>query len=250
MGEILDEALAKYGRMTENEMADFKAAMLPFFAPLGIGEHDVSVEDYLGREHWTVAMLFPANGVSEATMEERIVPYFESIGGEEEDQCLTMSDERSGYFEWVVTLPSCPKEVRAAMEEDYAATEAERSEANDTEDEGVADLLEGIKNGKLKSKVEDGYFVMQGEPYDDIEAGEKTVEFRDLTEYNLKRTIGIKSVRLQRGYGHPGQPPKKMRWTVTDVQLANDYGEECNPFDVPEGFEPNMIAVHLGERIG
>jgi len=223
--------------------------MMPFFTQHQIGENDVSVGIDFGREQWTVVMLFPARGTSESAMEKQIVPFFENIGGNEEDQLLTFSDEKSGYFEWVVTLPSCPKEVREAMEEDRAAEESEREEADDVEDEGIGDLLEGIKSGRLKSKIEDGYLVMQGEPYDDIEAGEKTVEFRELTEYNLKRTIGIKSVRLQRGYGHPGQPPKKMRWTVTKVLLANDYGEECDPTDVPESFEPNMIAVHLGQRI-
>lgn len=55
---------------------------------------------------------------------------------------------------------------------------------------------------------------MAGEFYDDIESGEKTVETRELSAYNLKRTIGLKTIRLQRGYGHPGKPPKKMRYEV------------------------------------
>ena len=110
-------------------------------------------------------------------------------------------------------------------------------------------ILKDLAAGKLRSKIDDGFLVMAGEFYDEIESGEKTVESRGFTEYNLKRTIGIKTIRFQRGYGHPGEPPKKMRYEVTAVMLMDECGEECDPFKVPEGFIPEYINVHLGKRI-
>ena len=78
---------------------------------------------------------------------------------------------------------------------------------------------------------------------------EKKVEYRDFTEYNIKRTIGLKTVRFNRGYGSKGRPPKQMKWGVEKVVLLNCDDNECDPFNVPEGFLPTTIAIHLGKRI-
>lgn len=117
------------------------------------------------------------------------------------------------------------------------------------ETDSMKALLEYLAAGKLRSKIDDGFLVMAGEFYDDIESGEKTVETRELSAYNLKRTIGLKTIRLQRGYGHPGKPPKKMRYEVVKTTLADEYGNECDPFKVPEDFEPEFINIYLGKRI-
>lgn len=77
----------------------------------------------------------------------------------------------------------------------------------------------------------------------------KTVEYRDFTEYNLKRMIGLKTVRFNRGYGAKGKPPKQMQWEVRKVVLLDGEDNACDPFDVPEDFWPVTIAVHLGKRI-
>ena len=45
------------------------------------------------------------------------------------------------------------------------------------------------------------------------------------------------------------KPPKKMRYEVTQVLLMDDCGQECDPFDIPEGFIPVYINLHLGKRI-
>lgn len=116
--------------------------------------------------------------------------------------------------------------------------------------ESADDLISGIKSGMLKSKSVDGYLVLAGEFYDLIESGEKKIEYRDFTAYNLKRTIGITSIRFNRGYGHPGQPPAQMRWEVEKVALLDADDNACDPFNVPEGFWPTTIAIHLGKRIG
>ena len=79
----------------------------------------------------------------------------------------------------------------------------------------------GITSGAIRSKSGEGYFVLKGEFYDAIEAGRKTTEYRDLTPRNLSLSIGIKTVKFQRGYGHPGHPPRQMRFEVTSVRLMD-----------------------------
>ena len=108
-------------------------------------------------------------------------------------------------------------------------------------------LVDGIKAGRLKSKSDDGYLVLKAEFYNAIEAGKKKVEYRDFTEYNLKRTIGLKTIRFNLGYA---KDAKRMRWEVKKVVLLDDEDNECDPFNVPEDFRPTTIAIHLGKRIG
>lgn len=116
---------------------------------------------------------------------------------------------------------------------------------NMTKDE-IHALVESVKAGQLKSKSADGYLVLKAEFYDAIESGEKKVEYRDFTAYNLKRTIGIKTIRFNRGYV---KNAPQMRWEVENVVLLDGEGNECDPFKVPDGFCPTAIAIHLGKRI-
>ena len=111
-------------------------------------------------------------------------------------------------------------------------------------------IAAGIKSGAIRSKSGEGYFVLKGEYYDAIEAGRKTTEYRDLTPRNLSLSIGIKTVKFQRGYGHPGQPPKQMRYEVKSVRLMDASDRECDPYTIPPGFIATTIAIHLGKRVG
>jgi hypothetical protein len=114
----------------------------------------------------------------------------------------------------------------------------------------MQELTEGIKSGAIKSKSGEGYFVLKGEFFDAINAGRKTTEYRDLSPRNLAKSIGIKTVKLQRGYGHPGQPPEQMRFEVASVGLLDADDRECDPYNIPDGFIATTIAIHLGKRIG
>ena len=107
----------------------------------------------------------------------------------------------------------------------------------------------GIKSGAIRSKSGEGYFVLKGEYYDAIEMGRKTTEYRDLTPRNLAKSIGIKTVKLQRGYGHPGQPPRQMCFEVKSVGLLDASDRECDPYAIPPGFIATTIAIHLGKKI-
>lgn len=123
---------------------------------------------------------------------------------------------------------------------DEQEAEAEKEEAE------MRRLVDGIKAGRLKSKSDDGYLVLKAEFYNAIEAGEKKIEYRDFTEYNIKRTIGLKAVRFNLGYA---KDAKRMQWEVKKVVLMDYDGNECDPFNVPDGFWPTTIAIHLGKRI-
>ena len=139
---------------------------------------------------------------------------------------------KKGDEEYQFTL----KAIFDAQEEEALAEEAEMKE-----------LVEGIKAGRLKSKSSDGYLVLKAEFYDAIESGRHPVEYRDFTEYNLKRTIGIKTVRFNRGYV---KNAPQMKWEVKKIVLLDDDDNACDPFNVPDDFWPSTIAIHLGTRLG
>ena len=154
------------------------------------------------------------------------------------------------YINKVYTYYATNKEFKKGDEE-YQYTlkaihERDAAEAEAEDEEALLALVDGIKAGRLKSKSLDGYLVLKAQFYDAIEAGTKKIEYRDFTEYNLKRTIGIKTIRFNRGYV---KGAKQMRWQVEKVVLLDGDDNECDPFSVPDDFWPVTIAIHLGKRI-
>ena len=100
---------------------------------------------------------------------------------------------------------------------------------------------------------EELYLPMQYEPYDWIESGEKTTEFRAYDPYWVKKILShpLKTVRFQRGYGGPGHPPPRiMRFEIKKIYLY-DHGRkiECDPWKLDTPIEPDLIAIDLGLRI-
>jgi hypothetical protein len=134
----------------------------------------------------------------------------------------------------------------------YTVAAACEEGQEDEEDDAswMQKLAEDIKSGAIRSKSGEGYFVLKGEYFDAIKAGRTTTEYRDLSPRNLSKSIGIKTVKLQRGYGHPGQPPEQMRLEVKSVGLLDADDRECDPYNIPDGFIATTIAIHLGKRIG
>lgn len=168
------------------------------------------------------------------------------------DYCAIFMDEGGETYTLLFNHPAAM--AFKSGDEEYEFTIKGRNEIEEAEAEAeeaeMRSLVEGIKVGRLKSKTPDGYLVLAGEFYDAIEAGKKTVEYRDFTEYNIKRTIGLKTVRFNRGYGSKGKPPKQMQWEVKVVVLMDGEENECDPYNVPEDFWPVTIALKLGKRIG
>ncbi len=103
---------------------------------------------------------------------------------------------------------------------------------------------------KLNPEV---YLTMAYEPYDDIEKGEKTTEFREYGAHYVKKLLSqpIKTIRFQRGYGGPGHDaPRQMRWSVKNIEYYNiNTGKSAPLNNVPEGFRPTHIAIDLDARI-
>lgn len=167
------------------------------------------------------------------------------------DYCACCMDESGETYSAIfnhskaMSFKECDEEYQFTLKYDHEQQEKEALE----EEEETQRLIDGITAGQIKSKTPDGYLVLAGEYYDKIESGEKTIEYRDFTEYNLKRTIGLKTVRFNRGYGSKGKPPKQMKYEVKEVVLMDGDGNECDPFNVPEDFWPTTIAIHLGENI-
>lgn len=247
--------------MTEADVAYFKKQIVPFFTARGVAEDDIKmlVKDG-GWEEWAVYVIAPGKPFKEDVDGacEDFHKFYIELGGSPDAYFPLGVNESEGTFKVYVSPAATPKAVlRRQMREIRAEEKAEEKrqhkaylERRKKDKERARTLFSRLKAGELKSKTEDGFLVMAGECYDDIESGDQTVETRDFTEYNLKRTIGIKTVRLQRGYGHPGKPPKQMRYEVAEVCLLDECMQECDPFDIPKGFTPIYIGLKLGKRIG
>ena len=159
-------------------------------------------------------------------------------GGTSDGECYFAIFNHPAVFEFTESDPECRFILKNWRDWDGG---------DETDEAEMKALVAGIKAGRLKSKSSDGYLVLKAEFYDAIESGEKKVEYRDFTEYNLKRTISIKTVRFNRGYV---KNAPQMRWEVKKIVLLDDDDNACDPFNVPKDFWPTTIALHLGKRIG
>ena len=232
--------------------------------------HDIDVVEMNGIDDYLYCMEMP-EGIDEDAMMEASNELFHRIGvlpedcdialNEEAEYCTVHRNEYSGkcfvLFNHPIVMErgDCGDTVKMFGEAQRKAVAEEEAGGDDgfveEDDEAwMQELAKDIKSGAIKSKSGEGYFVLKGEFYDAIEAGRKTTEYRDLTPRNLSLSIGIKTVKFQRGYGHPGQPPKQMRYEVKSVRLMDADDRECDPYAIPPGFIATAIAIHLGKRIG
>ena len=237
---------------TEKEAAFVRETVEKVLARNGIGQWQ---GDMLNP--YLLDVMIPAS-VGEAKATEAFNDLFHSLGVLPKDDTLPMSNGRDycsccvnedgETFSAIFNVPFA-KEFKEGDEEyqfTLKAIHAEQEAEAEAEEAEMLELVDGIKTGRIKSKSPDGYLVLAGEFYDEIEAGTKKIEYRDFTEYNLKRTIGIKTIRFNRGYV---KGAKQMRWEVEKVVLLDGEDNECDPFNVPEDFWPTTIAIHLGKRI-
>lgn len=219
-----------------------------------------------GIEHWNGDMLNPylldvmiPVSVGEAKAAKAFNELFHELGvlpeetilklAESGDYCASCMNEDGKTYSAIFNVPFAKEFQEGDEEYQYtlkAIHERDADEAEAEDEEELLALVDGIKTGRLKSKSPDGYLVLKAQFYDAIEAGTKKIEYRDFTEYNLKRTIGIKTIRFNRGYV---KGAKQMRWEVEKVVLLDGEDNECDPFNVPDGFWPVTIAIHLGKRI-
>ena len=249
-------------------------------AEVFVVEHGIDVVQMNGLDEYLYYAEMPES-IDEKTLMMAANEFFHRICVLEEEQELTLDEETeyatvhrneySGkYFvlfnhPFVIDAKASDIEVgdtvkefgetqraQIAEEEEEEDFNTDFGEPGDEEDDEawMRQLAEDIKSGAIRSKSGEGYFVLKGEYYDAIEAGRKTTEYRDVTPRNLSLSIGIKTVKFQRGYGHPGKPPKQMRFEVSSVRLMDADNRECDPYAIPPGFIATTIAIHLGKRIG
>lgn len=202
--------------------------------------------DVWNARDWTVFLVIGQKRLPDSLL-DKAVSAFEDLGLTDDGWYGGGFDRKLNGHPFVIFHPRIPKAVMDRIDREEEDDEQKEDALRRTE---VQRLIEDLKAGKLRSNSDDGFLVLAGEFYDAIERGEKTVERRALTAYNLKRTIGLRTIRLQRGYGRSGCPPKQMRFRVRSVRLADAEGRECDPFAVPAGFEPVEIEVCLGTREG
>jgi len=112
----------------------------------------------------------------------------------------------------------------------------------------VMQMINDLNSGKIRGKLFEGRFVMEDYRYDRIESGEEDKEWLLLSRGQLKRSIGIKTVRLYRDDGTM-KPKTYMRWEVKSVNLVDANEDECDVTNVPPGFWPENILIHLGKRL-
>lgn len=166
--------------------------------------------------------------------------------GELGDYCNIVPPEHNGVYLAAFNHPAVFELKETDPEYRFVLKNWRDWDDDDEAADVILALVDGIKAGRLKSKSPDGYLVLKAQFYDAIEAGTKKIEYRDFTEYNLKRTIGIKTIRFNRGYV---KGAKQMRWEVGKIVLLDGEDNECDPFNVPDDFWPVTIAIHLGKRI-
>lgn len=204
--------------------------LLDIMIPVSVGEE---------RAEQVFNELFHALGV---------LPEDETIGiGVGRDYCATYLNEGGKTYSAIFNMPFAVEFKEGDEEYQYTLKAIHAEDDEDDEEAEMLELIEGIQSGRLKSKTPDGYLVLKGKYYDEIEAGTKTVEYRDFTEYMLSRTIGIQTIRFNRG---TVKNAPQMKWEVAKVVLMDCEDNECDPFNVPDGFWPVTIAIHLGKRIG
>ena len=231
-----------------------------------IGKYKIAVVEMIAVDDYLYCLDIPAN-VDDRKLMSAANELFHKIGvlddnrnvsmNVELDYCGVHRNEYSGrYFvlfnhHIVMQRNDCGQTVKSFGEEQRAnIAEKENGGGNDiTLVEATQVLAREIKAGRIRSKSGEGYFVLAGEYYDAIAAGRKNVEYRDITPRNLSKSIGIKTVKLQRGYGHPGQPPAQMRYEVKAVKLVDIDDRECDPYNIPSDFAAMTIAIHLGKRL-
>ena len=106
---------------------------------------------------------------------------------------------------------------------------------------------------KVKEKTV--YLVVKKEYFDAIADGSKTSEYRQASPHWIDRIDDdVTDVVFQLGYGHNGQPPKRMRFKVKEVRIQDTLHDVEIPYpkakeDIPTGFRACLIRIVLGERL-
>lgn len=221
------------------------------------------------EDEWSMTLKVSRIRNSIDKIEHCIENFFKRVGVDE-DRMVYLEDVKSpGFSEWYFTHPNTPKSI--LKKQDMEIEEEERQEERESirkyeehrkmlRDQGLI-----IKPRTIKSKNTDLFYVMSRDNFNEIESGTKKVEYRTYNSYHIDKCLGrgaegVKTLVFQLGYGGPGhQDPKKIKFKSDGIYLCDDTMEEIPAFqkdgrltdekDLPDGFIPMLLAIHIGDRI-
>ncbi len=284
----LDGRLVKHGlESLRYDVVNWEEALYFFFPKEGCESFEKALIAIASEMDKSIGSLLRLKkGSVEYEREEDYIDDDEDFDGDDEE---AVSPEIAALQAKIAALPKFPIDVIdkrtfagephiivEACKADCVETEEEKSwEAVANEQEKLEDMIAEIEEREdrleqeeyerthpftllpipppPKTRNTEVYLTMAYEPYDDIEKGEKTTEFREYNEYYVKKLLSqpIKTIRFQRGYGGPGHDaPRQMRWSVKNIEYYNiNTGKSAPLNNVPEGFRPTHIAIDLDARV-
>ena len=196
-------------------------------------------------------MMFVAVSVGEEKCGRAFNDIFHALGllpeelsltvGDWSDYCGFFLDERNDAYVAILNHPDA-RQFKKGTEE-YKMTLRGFFESSGEADRAC---VEEIKAGRLRSENPEGRLVVAAGLYDAIKLVDGTVVYRDFNADELKRTLGITSICI---ISEKGDPPEQMQRAVDKVTLIDDNFTECDPDNIPEGFSPTSIAIHIGDRL-
>jgi len=228
----------------------------------------VTIED---EDDWSVMLVVPLDNFGSHRCSTKgangyVGSFFEEIGVDSERWVFFGLDDDTKCLEWYFTHPDTPRDVIERMDADDLKKEQEEIEARRKFEENKS--KEGSHTdipvpNKQKAKGDSCFLVLQKCYFDDINNGEKTVEFRELNQYYADKLLGkeepLKFVKFQLGYGGPGhENPSQMMFEIDSIVLVDDYmdefpaytnGQPTSTKDLPKGFNPTMYGIKLGQRM-
>lgn len=205
---------------------------------------------------WSLILSSPFDG-------DIIEPFLEEIGVDE-NRCVFFGlNPDTKNYEWYFTHPETPSDILAGIDD-----ESDRRELEEDEQDETSECLEANPQIPIPKRQKTGgdtcFLVLQRIYFEDIESGEKTVEFRELNQYYADKLLGkenpLRFVKFQLGYGGPGhQTPRQMVFEIESIVLVDDFMDEFPAYrndgipttneDVPSDFCPTMYGIKLGARI-
>ena len=229
----------------EPDYEEFRRVMLD-----GLKRNDVVLKRATMQNPYLI-MLFVARSVGEEKCGRAFNDIFHALGllpeeisltvGDWSDCCGFFLDEKNDAYTAMLNHPDAMQFKKCT--EEYKMTLRGFFESVLEEDRAC---VEEIKAGRLRSESSEGRLVVADELYGAIKLVDETVVYRDFNADELKRTLGITSICIIR---ERGDPPEQMRRVVDKVTLMDDNFKECDPDNIPEGFSPTSIAIHIGNRL-
>jgi len=221
------------------------------------------------RDDWSMTLKISKGSFGRDKL-ENTVERFLSEAKVEDDRIVYFEDIKTpNSYEWYFTHPDAPKEVLEKQDREIEEEERQEEMESIRKHEEHRKLLRDqgliIKPRNINSSNTDLFYVLNRENFEDIESGEKKIEYRTYSPYHIDKCLGrgvngIKTLVFQLGYGGPGHStPRKIRFKTDGIYLCDDTMEEIPAFredgriteerDLPDGFIPMLLAIHIGDRI-